>query len=275
MERDHLPDEEEQLAADKKVLENSKGRPLTLRTLDIGGDKTLSYWKLPSESNPFLGDRALRLCFSNPDILKTQLRAALRASVYGNLWIMFPMVGSIEDIKLARKYFDNAKEELKRDGYAYDNEVKFGIMIEIPSIAMISDLAAELVDFASIGTNDLCQYMCAADRMNPAASDYYQPFSPGVLRILDYTIKAFHKAGKPISVCGELAGDTRGALLLAGMGVQKLSMSESKIAQIKACISLTIWIVQWWKRQYFQPTQQGAEAAVAEKLEYIKSWRNK
>lgn len=241
MESDHQPTEEEQYKAYRKVLENMKDRPVTLRTLDIGGDKTLSYMQLPREDNPFLGKRALRLCFDNPELFKTQLRAALRASVAGQLWIMLPMVGSIDDIRRARSILDDVKAELDTQGIAYAKDVKLGIMIEIPSIAMISELAADEVDFASIGTNDLCQYLCAVDRMNPEIDSYYQSYAPAMVRTLGYIIEQFNKKGKPISVCGEMGGEILGAMLLVGLGLRKLSMSESKLAGVKAVLSkLTI-----------------------------------
>ena len=236
MESQELPDEETQYRAYRQVLQNAAGRPVTLRTLDIGGDKTLSYLPLPEEQNPFLGVRALRLCLSRPELLDTQLRAALRAAVHGPLGIMLPMVGSLEDIRAGRIALEAAKAALKAAGIPY-GEVKLGIMIEIPAIAVIADLAAAEADFASIGTNDLCQYLCAADRMNPAMTPYYQSFSPAMVRTLDMVIQAFHQAGKPVSVCGEMAGDPRGAVLLCGLGLRKLSMDPSKIAGVKAALA--------------------------------------
>lgn len=239
MENDHLPTEEEQFAAYTKVLQHANGKPVTLRTLDIGGDKTLPYMALPKEDNPFLGNRALRLCFSQPELLRTQLRAALRASAQGELWVMLPMVGSIDDIARAKTVFEQTKTELQSKNIPFGSNIKFGIMIEIPAIASIADLAAEEVDFASIGTNDLCQYLCAADRMNPEVDAYYQTYSPAMVRTLSSIISAFNKAGKPISVCGEMAGDVPGALLLAGLGLQKLSMSPSRLARVKAALAKT------------------------------------
>ena len=239
MENDHIPTEEEQFIAYKKVLQNANGKPVTLRTLDIGGDKQLDYLPLEKELNPFLGNRALRLCFSRPDLFKAQLRAAMRASLFGELWIMLPMVGSIDDITKARKIFDEQKQALIDEGIAIGlpESLKFGIMIEIPAIAMIADKVAKIVDFASIGTNDLCQYLFAVDRMNPALNDYYQPLAPSMIRTLSMIAKAFIKENKPISVCGELAGDKYGSLILAGLGIDKLSMSENHFAYIKAMFS--------------------------------------
>lgn len=237
MESDHLPTEEEQYSAYKSVVLQAKGKPVTLRTLDIGGDKTLSYMQLPKEENPFLGKRALRLCFAQPELLVTQLRAALRASVHGPLGVMFPMVGSLEDIRKGKEYFEVAQKQLEEENIPYSKEVKVGIMVEIPSIAMVADLAAEEVDFASVGTNDLCQYLCAADRMNPDLGVYYQTFSPAMVRILGQIADAFAKQGKEVSVCGEMAGYPHGAVLLAGLGIEKVSMSGSKIAGVKAAFS--------------------------------------
>lgn len=237
MESAALPTEEEQFVAYKKVLENAKGNPVTLRTLDIGGDKTLPYMELPKEDNPFLGKRALRLCFTEPDIFMTQLRAALRASAYGQLQIMFPMVGSMEDIYHAKDYIRQAKEELDAAGISYDKDIKIGIMIEIPSIGLIADMVAEEVDFASIGSNDLTQYLSATDRMNPEITSYYQNYSPAMVRFLGMIFDAFERAGKPISVCGEMAGNPASAVLLAGLGAKKLSMSSANIAGVKAALS--------------------------------------
>ena len=230
---DHLPDEEEQLVAYKRVLAHAAGKPVTLRTLDIGGDKELKYMRLPSEANPFLGRRAIRLCFDRPEMFRAQLCAALRASVYGNLKIMFPMVGSIDDIRRAKSFLVECREELDRRGQRYSDSVQIGIMIEIPSIATVADLAAGEVDFASIGTNDLCQYLCAADRMNADVGRYYQSFSPAFLRVVSQVITAFEEQGKEISMCGELAGDPKAAILLAGLGLRKFSMNSASAARVK------------------------------------------
>jgi phosphotransferase system enzyme I (PtsI) len=241
MKRDSLPNEDEQFEVYRKVLELYGKRAVTLRTLDIGGDKTLSYMELPKEDNPFLGKRALRLCFSCRDIFKTQLRAALRASVFGNLYIMLPMVGSMNDIRKARLILDEVKSELDTQHIPYSKDFKFGIMIEIPSIALIADIAAKEVDFASIGTNDLCQYLTAVDRMNPEVSEYYQDFHPAMFRIIGNVAQAFNAAGKPLSVCGEMGGNPLAAAALAGLGLRKLSMGLTSVAPIKRMLSrLTI-----------------------------------
>lgn len=236
MESDHLPTEAEQFEAYRRVLLHARGKPVTLRTLDIGGDKQLPYLPLPQEDNPFLGCRALRLCLSNETLFRTQLRAAYRASTFGALQIMFPMVGSMDDFDRAKAIALSVREELAREGVAMGG-VPLGIMIEIPSIAMVADQAAREVDFASIGTNDLCQYLCAADRMNASVSACYQPLSPAMLRMLKRIIDAFAAIGTPLSVCGEMGGDPQAALLLVGMGLQKLSMSGSSIAAVKEMLS--------------------------------------
>jgi phosphotransferase system enzyme I (PtsI) len=233
MNRDHLPTEEEQFQVYKEILGKVNGKPVTLRTLDIGGDKTLKYMQLPCEDNPFLGKRAVRLCFERDDIFRTQLRAALRASAYGNLWIMFPMVGSLDDFRRAKVITEQVKSVLLSEGIRFCEATPIGAMIEIPAAALVADLLAKEVDFASIGTNDLCQYVCAADRMNPDVSAYNQPLSPAMIRLLHFIITSFQQEGKPLSVCGELAGQPMAALLLAGMGLRKFSMSERSIAGVK------------------------------------------
>jgi phosphotransferase system enzyme I (PtsI) len=232
-----LPDEDTQFEVYKKTLMAYGDRPVTLRTLDVGGDKTLPCLPLPKEDNPFLGNRALRLCFSMPEIFKTQLRAALRASVYGNLWIMLPMVGSLDDVRRAKAILEDVKAELKSQNIPFNPEVKLGIMIEIPSIAMIADIVVKEVDFASIGTNDLCQYTLAVDRINPTVSSYYQSYHPALFRLMGYAVEQFNKKDKPISVCGELGGDELAAPVLVGLGMRKLSMSASSVAKIKKVLS--------------------------------------
>lgn len=234
MENDHMPTEEEQFRVYRRILEGAKGKPVTLRTLDIGGDKTLPYFSLPKEDNPFLGERALRLCFSHREIFETQVRAALRASVYGSLQIMFPMVGSVEDIRQAKAWVSQIMSALDQEGIAYDPKVKIGVMIEVPSLALQADLVAQEVDFASIGSNDLTQYVCAADRMNAAMEPYYQTYAPAMIRLLGFVFDSFQKANKPISVCGEMAGNPKGAALLVGLGARKLSMNAAMLAAVKA-----------------------------------------
>lgn len=237
MDNDHLPTEEEQIIQYQKALLEYAPRPVVLRTLDIGGDKTLPYFPLPQEQNPFLGKRALRLCFDSPELFRTQLRAALRASVAGQLWIMLPMVSSIEEIKRAKALLEQAKQELRQEKLPFDEGVKLGIMIEIPAVAVIADLIAPEVDFASIGTNDLCQYLMAVDRMNPEVTSYYQSYHPALFRLIGYVVERFKQAGKPICICGELGGDPLAAPVLVGLGIRKLSMSLSSVAAVKRALA--------------------------------------
>lgn len=237
MDNDHLPTEEVQIIQYQKALLEYAPRPVVLRTLDIGGDKTLPYFPLPQEQNPFLGKRALRLCFDSPELFRTQLRAALRASVAGQLWIMLPMVSSIEEIKRAKALLEQAKQELRQEKLPFDEGVKLGIMIEIPAVAVIADLIAPEVDFASIGTNDLCQYLMAVDRMNPEVTSYYQSYHPALFRLIGYVVERFKQAGKPICICGELGGDPLAAPVLVGLGMRKLSMSLSSVAAVKRVLA--------------------------------------
>ncbi len=236
MENTQMPSEDQQFEVYKKALIKFKKKPVILRTLDVGGDKALSYLDLAKEDNPFLGNRAIRLCFNHIEMFKTQLRAALRASIFGNLWLMFPMVGSMDDIYKLKKIVEEVKEGLKKRNIEYDPKFKFGIMIEIPSIIMIADHVADVVDFASIGTNDLCQYLTAVDRMNPMVSTYFQSYAPSMFRVIKMAIEAFNKANKPLSVCGESGGDLIAAPILIGLGMRKLSMNKSSIAEIKRMI---------------------------------------
>lgn len=235
MEADHMPTEDEQCAAYEKVLRAWAGRPVTVRTLDIGGDKTLPYFELPREENPFLGQRALRLCFAHPDILLTQFRAALRAAVHGDLWLMLPMVSGVEDFCRARDLLARARAQLEGRG-VLAGQVKLGVMIETPAMVLMAGEIAAEADFASIGTNDLCQYLTAADRMNPAVAEYCSPFHPALYRAVAMTVRAFQKAGKPLCVCGELAGDEQAACVLVGLGLRKLSMSLSQVARVKRAL---------------------------------------
>ena len=235
-----LPSEEEQFTFYSKVLKCFGEKPVVLRTLDIGGDKQITGIKHKPEENPFLGNRGIRFCFSNPEIFKTQIRAALRAALYGNLWLMLPMVGSLEDIRRAKEHIAAACEELKKEGLPFGN-IKTGIMIEVPSIALVADHAAREADFASIGSNDLCQYLCAADRMNSAVEPYYHHYHPGMFRIIKETITAFTEAGKPISICGELGSDPLAVPVLIGLGMRKFSMAAPSVAAVKRAIaSVTI-----------------------------------
>ncbi|WP_027308402.1 phosphoenolpyruvate--protein phosphotransferase [Caloramator sp. ALD01] len=237
MDKDSLPTEEEQFEAYKAVLEGMGGRPVVIRTLDIGGDKKLPYLKIDEEMNPFLGYRAIRLCLDRKDIFKTQLRALFRASVYGNLKIMFPMISGVDELRQAKAVVEEVKNELKAEGIAYSDNVEIGIMIEIPSAAVISDILAKEVDFFSIGTNDLIQYTVAVDRMNEKISYLYDPFHPAVLRLIKMVIDNAHKEGKWAGMCGEMAGDERIIPVLLGFGLDEFSMSASSILKARKLIT--------------------------------------
>lgn len=236
LDRQILPDEQTQFAEYRRVVEQAGGKLVTLRMLDIGGDKSIPCLPLPKEDNPFLGCRALRLLLKKQDLFRSQLRAALRASAYGPIQIMYPMVGSLTDFRRAKALTRQVMEELEAEGIPCGKEIPCGVMIEIPSIALIADMAAEEVDFASVGTNDLCQYLCAADRLNPAVAEHYENFSPAVLRCLRDIRQAFDRAEKPVSICGEMAGDLRAVKLLVGLGYRSLSMSAGQHAAVKAAI---------------------------------------
>lgn len=236
MDRDKLPGEDEQFEAYKAVAEKLKGKPVIIRTLDIGGDKKLPYLPLQEEMNPFLGFRAIRLCLEMREMFKTQLKAILRASLYNNILIMYPMISNVDEVIEANKLLEEAKCELRAKGLAFDENIKCGVMIEIPSAAITADIIIKEVDFFSIGTNDLCQYTLAVDRMNEKISNLYQPFHPGVLRLIKNVIDESHKAGKFTGMCGELAGDPVAAILLLGMGLDEFSMSASSLLEVKKVI---------------------------------------
>lgn len=236
MDRDQLPSEEEQFIAYKEVVEAMDGRLVVLRTMDIGGDKELPYLNLPKEMNPFLGFRAIRLCLEEKDLFRTQLRALLRASVYGKLCVMFPMIATVQEFRAAKALFLEEKEKLVAEGVAVSNDIELGIMVEIPSTAVIADIFAKEVDFFSIGTNDLIQYTMAADRMSEKVSYLYQPYNPAILRLVKNVIEASHKEGKWTGMCGEMAGDSLAIPLLLGMGLDEFSMSATSILQARSQI---------------------------------------
>lgn len=234
MGRDQLPSEDEQFEAYKTVLEGLNGKPVVVRTLDIGGDKELPYLNLPKEMNPFLGFRAIRLCLEDQDLFRSQLRALLRASVYGNLKIMFPMIATINEFREAKAILEEEKEKLLQNGTKVSDTIEVGIMVEIPSTAVMADQFAKEVDFFSIGTNDLIQYTLAADRMNERVSYLYQPYNPAILRLVKMVIDAAHKEGKWAGMCGEMAGDEIAIPLLLGLGLDEFSMSATSILKARS-----------------------------------------
>ncbi len=237
MGRDQMPTEEEQFEAYKEVLEAMDGKRVVVRTLDIGGDKELSYLNLPEEMNPFLGYRAIRLCLAQQDIFRPQLRALLRASVYGKLNIMFPMVATINEFREAKAILLEEKENLKNEGHDISDDIELGIMVEMPATAALADVFAKEVDFFSIGTNDLIQYTLAADRMSERVSYLYQPYNPSILRLVKQVIEASHKEGKWTGMCGEMAGDETAIPLLLGLGLDEFSMSATSILKARRQIN--------------------------------------
>lgn len=236
MGRDKLPSEEVQYVAYKSVLEKMEGKPVVVRTLDIGGDKELPYLDLPKEMNPFLGFRAIRLCLDRQDIFRTQLRALLRASAHGNLRIMFPMIATLSEFREAKGILEEEKAKLINEGAPVSEEIQLGIMVEIPSTAVLADQFAKEVDFFSIGTNDLIQYTMAADRMNERVSYLYQPYNPAILRLVKMVIDAAHREGKWVGMCGEMAGDTTAIPILLGLGLDEFSMSATSILPARSQI---------------------------------------
>ena len=237
MGRDNFPTEEEQFEAYKAVLEAMGDKPVVVRTLDIGGDKELPYLHLPKEMNPFLGYRAIRLCLDDTDLFRTQLRALLRASAYGKLRIMFPMIATLNEFRSAKALLLKEKAKLVAEGVTVSEEIEVGMMVEIPSAAVLADQFAKEVDFFSIGTNDLIQYTMAADRMNEKVSYLYQPYNPSILRLVKMVIDAAHKEGKWTGMCGEMAGDQTAIPLLLGLGLDEFSMSATSILPARSLIS--------------------------------------
>ncbi|MBE1447030.1 phosphoenolpyruvate--protein phosphotransferase [Paenibacillus sp. OAS669] len=233
MDRDSLPQEEEQFVVYKQVAEKLEGRRVVIRTLDIGGDKSLDYIELPEEDNPSLGYRAIRISLDRTDLFKTQLRAILRASHYGNIKILYPMISSLEELNKANEVLEEAKRELQQEGVPFKQNIEIGIMIEVPAAVIIADILAPHVDFFSIGTNDLVQYILAVDRMNETVAHLYDPFHPAVLRMLKTTVEAAQASGVHVSVCGEMAGDIRALPIWLGLGIQELSMSVQSILPVK------------------------------------------
>lgn len=239
MNRNNAPSEEVQLSFYRSVAEKLHGKPVIIRTLDVGGDKGIPYLDIPRENNPFLGYRAIRYCIDNEDFFKIQLRAILRASYYGKLLVMFPMISDISEIRAAKRLLDQAKVELDSQGLLYDKDIKAGIMIETPSAAILSDLFAKEADFFSIGTNDLIQYTLAADRTNVKVEKLYSPFSPSVLRLIKTIIDNGHKNGIPVGMCGEAAGDLELAAVLIGMGLDEFSVAPPMVLPLRELVMQT------------------------------------
>ncbi len=236
MDRDQLPTEEEQFQAYKAVVEAMKNRLVILRTMDIGGDKELPYMNLPKEMNPFLGWRAIRIALDRREILNAQLRAVLRASAFGKLAVMFPMIISVEEIRELKSVLETLKQQLREEGKAFDENIQVGVMVETPSAAVNAKFLAKEVDFFSIGTNDLTQYTLAVDRGNELISHLYNPLTPSVLSLIKQVIDASHAEGKWTGMCGELAGDEKATILLLGMGLDEFSMSSISVPKIKKLI---------------------------------------
>ena len=234
MSSDHLPTEDEQFEAYKKAVVGMQGKPVVVRTLDIGGDKPLNYLPLPEEMNPFLGYRAIRICLHRPDIFKTQLRALIRASEFGPVEIMFPMIATLAELRQAKAIYQECKDELQKDHPGLGDNVKIGMMIEVPLAALYADQLAKEVDFFSIGTNDLIQYCFAADRGNDAVSYLYQPLNPAFLRLIKHVIDAAHANNTKAAMCGEMAGDQLAMPLLLGLGLDEYSMSASSILRTRS-----------------------------------------
>ena len=233
MNRSSFPDEQEQFAAYRQVAERMGDKPLVIRTLDIGGDKLLDYYSFPEEDNPFLGYRAIRFSLDREDIFRTQLKAILRAGVFGNVKMMLPMIASLEELRQALRIVEQAKTELRAAGVSFAAHMPVGIMIEVPAAALIAEALAQHADFFSIGTNDLTQYVLAVDRMNDHIAHLYNPYHPAVIRMIQMTVEAAQRRGIPVSLCGELAGDPKALPLLLGLGVTRLSMSAQSLLHVK------------------------------------------
>lgn len=272
MDSHEMPTEEEQFEAYKAVLEGMNGKPVVVRTMDIGGDKELPYLPLPHEMNPFLGYRAIRISLNEPEMFRTQLRALLRASVYGKLRIMFPMIATLNDFRGAKALLEEEKAKLIAEGIAFSDDIQVGIMIEIPAAAVLAHQFAKEVDFFSIGTNDLIQYTMAADRMNERVSYLYQPYNPSILTLIKHVIDSAHKEGKWAGMCGEMAGDQTAVPLLVGLGLDEFSMSASSVLKTRSLISkLTLSDMQALAAKAINEcaTVEEVEALVAEAVSKI------
>ncbi|MEA4895269.1 MAG: phosphoenolpyruvate--protein phosphotransferase [Oscillospiraceae bacterium] len=231
-----MPSEDEQFEVYRQAAEKMKGKKTVFRTLDVGGDKIIPYFNLPKEDNPFLGFRAIRFCLSEKQVFKTQLRALLRASAFGNVNIMFPMISAVEELRAARGTLEQVKRQLTEEKKPFNDEIKVGIMIEIPSAAIISDILAKESDFFSIGTNDLIQYTLAADRLNSNVGYLYSPYNPAVLRLVKLVIDNAHKCGIPVAMCGEAASEPELIPLLIGMGLDEFSVSSACLPAAREAI---------------------------------------
>ena len=272
MDSHEMPTEEDQFEAYKAVLEGMNGKPVVVRTMDIGGDKELPYLPLPHEMNPFLGYRAIRISLNEPEMFRTQLRALLRASVYGKLRIMFPMIATLNDFRGAKALLEEEKAKLIAEGVAVSDDIQVGIMIEIPAAAVLAHQFAKEVDFFSIGTNDLIQYTMAADRMNERVSYLYQPYNPSILTLIKHVIDSAHKEGKWAGMCGEMAGDQTAVPLLVGLGLDEFSMSASSVLKTRSLISkLTLGNMQELAAKAINEcaTVQEVEALVEEAVSKI------
>jgi len=272
MDSHEMPTEEDQFEAYKAVLEGMNGKPVVVRTMDIGGDKELPYLPLPHEMNPFLGYRAIRISLNEPEMFRTQLRALLRASVYGKLRIMFPMIATLNDFRGAKALLEEEKAKLIAEGVAVSDDIQVGIMIEIPAAAVLAHQFAKEVDFFSIGTNDLIQYTMAADRMNERVSYLYQPYNPSILTLIKHVIDSAHKEGKWAGMCGEMAGDQTAVPLLVGLGLDEFSMSASSVLKTRSLIAkLTLGDMQALAAKAINEcaTVEEVEALVAEAVSKI------
>lgn len=237
MDNEKMPTEEEQFLSYKEVAEKMQGKPVIIRTLDVGGDKEIKYLNLPKEENPFLGFRAIRICLANIEMFKIQLRAILKASAYGNISIMIPMISSIEELRKTKQIVEECKKELQEKNIKFKKDIKLGIMIEIPSTAIMAEQFAKECDFFSIGTNDLIQYTVAVERGNEKISNLYSKYNPAVIRLIKMAIDGAHKEGIFCGMCGEVAGDSKFIPILIGMGLDEFSMNSNKILQARKVIT--------------------------------------
>lgn len=237
MDRSTAPGEEEQFKAYREAAEGMEGKPVIIRTLDIGGDKDIEYLNLPAEANPFLGFRATRICFEKEEMFKAQLRAILRASAYGRIKVMYPMIATVDELRRANRILAQVKHELAGEDISFDKNIEVGVMIEIPSAAVVADILAKEADFFSLGTNDLTQYALAVDRTNEKVGYLYNSFDPSVIRLVSTVIKAGHVKGRTVGMCGELAGNPLAALLLLGLGLDEFSMSPVMLLKVKKIIN--------------------------------------